>query len=111
MKCNKSRMLSVQVGVLVVCAWGHASAAERLPALHVAWPCVTRLPPCCYCCDDYCSKPLPPVPCGPGCCCDNYCCKPLPPVPCNPCCNCCDNYCPKPLPCAKAICFPWYRCI
>ena len=51
----------------------------------------------CYCCDDYCRKPLPWA--CPVCkfCCDDYCRKPLPCA--YPLCKfCCDDYCRKCLP-------------
>ena len=67
--------------------------------------------PCC-CCDDYCRKPLPCVPCltfAPSC--NAYCRKPEPCLPCYCPGWCPDTYCPKPLP---KFCWPvlneFYRC-
>jgi len=51
------------------------------------------------CCDGYCSKTQPCVPCyRRGCGCDDYCCKPSPCIPCyrGSCVAYC--YCPKPCP-------------
>jgi hypothetical protein len=66
----------------------------------------------CRCCDDYCRKPMPCIPCVRlGTCPDNYCRKPMPCVTC-PARSCCpNNYCRKPLP---NLCWPvdhgTYRC-
>jgi hypothetical protein len=64
---------------------------------------------CCTCCDNYCPKLLPCVPCAPRGCCDSYCPKPMPWT--KPLCYCGPNdYCPKPCiyvpPCWPA----WYSC-
>lgn len=59
--------------------------------------------PCCVvqfelCCDDYCRKPCPRIPCRPtNCECDDFCRRPEPCVP-RPCLTCVDDYCRKPLP-------------
>lgn len=59
--------------------------------------------PCCVvqfaiCCDDYCRKPCPRIPCRPTQVeCDDYCRRPEPCVP-RPCVTCVDDYCRKPFP-------------
>jgi hypothetical protein len=61
------------------------------------------------CCDVYCSKPLPMLPCRPECTlCDDYCPKPYPTICLGKSC-CPDDYCPKPCPVPlPPIC---YKCV
>jgi hypothetical protein len=65
------------------------------------------------CCDIYCCKPLPCIPClGHGCCQDNYCSKPCPRVPgfCQSCVK--DCYCRKPCPdLCRPIAADYFSCV
>lgn len=73
-------------------------------------------PTCCVmqfamCCDDYCRKPSPRIPCRPTSCqCDDYCRRPEPCVP-RPSLTCVDDYCRKPLPKTCWPTNPHARCI
>ena len=91
------------------CYAGASHAAEP-PA--VAAPLPRRFNVCCtWCCDDYCRKPLPVVPCPTRGCVDDYCRKPMTPVP--PCLGCWhpNDYCRKPLTGCPQNCEPWYVCV
>jgi hypothetical protein len=63
----------------------------------------------CQCCDDYCRKPPPGVPCSLSKHCNDYCSKPLPPVPCGASKHD-DCYCRKPLPCVAELPCDLLRC-
>ena len=79
--------LSIATG----CAW--PSTAAALDFARCGWlDCIG-----CYCCDDYCRKPLPCSCAVAACCCDDYCRKPLP-KSCPVAACCCDDYCRKCLP-------------
>jgi hypothetical protein len=91
------------VAVAVVAIAGPARAGWR------DWWYCTK--PCPSCPDDYCPKPLPPVPCpGWTCAPDDYCPKRLPcarPVTCFR----ADDYSAKPCPITAPRCPPpWYSC-
>jgi hypothetical protein len=95
-------VLALPFGMALV---GCAAADEPTPVSRPLSPCYPWHGSVCpdillrSCCDDYCAKPQPCIPCyccrcGP----DDYCAKPCPCVPCYR--ECCtpDCYCRKPCP-------------
>jgi hypothetical protein len=79
-------------------------------AAHCEWRCFC-LTKWYHCPDDYCKKPLPPIPGNQIGCVNDYCKKPLPGFPCNVGPGCIHDYCKKPPPpCPSIGSGPSYTC-
>lgn len=95
-------------GVAILIAVWVSSAAAAADFGPVDVRCDARS--CCLCCDDYCPKSMPCVPCAPNGCCNDYCAKPM---PCTAPLNYCgpNDFCPKPCNMYLPPCWPaWYSC-
>lgn len=104
-----TRLLTISA-MLPVILFGRTLAAGEPCAkpLGQELKCIRCMSMPCRCCDNYCPKPMPCIPCVPlGKCPDNYCRKPTPCIM-SPVRGCCpDNYCRKPLP---YLCWPVDHC-
>ena len=85
---------------------GASVQASEPGASRWCWPWSPSYCSCPRCPDDYCSKPMPPIPCavhcfGP----DDYCPKKLP-IVCFVKCFGVNDYCPKACPVVQPLCCP-----
>lgn len=115
MKLGFARLRLALVSAALSALWLSAAPAEDVsPPASVA-SCdnsdYCQLRSCCTCCDNYCPKPQPCVPCAPLGCCNDYCAKPYPCPPCRLCYCGLNDYCPKPYCFNLSCCWPaWYSC-
>ena len=113
-RAREIHMLNFRIIAMVLVFGGVATAPSVVQAgcfdLADCWPrCISS-----FCCDDYCSKPVPGV--RKTCCftCDDYCPKQSPCVR-RICSRTCDDYCRKPIPrincptCLRSGCLPGKR--